>query len=310
MNYLVYLFLIIFLIIGPLQYHLKLAQVIKKWVNYLKFSLFVGRDIIDGQKLLELSSTIPSEHKKSAGMISILPKYKYHTDLLLVHYEHLFKYGGDWREKGHLFREALSGDLQKEKEFRQEKMGNLLQIFFLSIFVWSFYISLRYSFPELANRGYLPGQLLGIQTLGILFFIYLSKFFSLRNFREFSTFSKTFQVVYLLSDIGISFSEILERSSYQLLKDKIFRDLDFNMMQTRLDQIIQDWRFSGKDPSEELNYLGEDLRCKQLKLQNRLKMLLGAVKLVTFIIFFLGSYFWIVLSFTSFFIEDNFMMMS
>ena len=78
-------------------------------------------------------------------------------------------------------------------------------------------------------------------------------------------------------------------------------------MQSRIDQIIKNWRFSGVDPEEEFVYLGQELTNKQKKLHYRQKIMLGGVKMAVFIIFFLGSYFWMLLSFVTLFIEGDFL---
>ena len=116
MIYLLYFALITFLIFTPLNGFLSLFRRFEKLVNYLKIYLFIGEEIVNGQRLLDISLDGFKQRRIRDGSNFELPKYKYHTALLLTHFEHLFHFGGDWREKGALFRGALANDLQKEKE--------------------------------------------------------------------------------------------------------------------------------------------------------------------------------------------------
>ncbi|TNF28795.1 MAG: hypothetical protein EP319_08245 [Deltaproteobacteria bacterium] len=281
--------LIVILVFIPADWLLKLSSRIYMRRNSQVSSVYQAEKLLFDLKMGKIQDQTPVQFKFYGELIqNLINLYKRNGELNLSSLDQL--------------QTNLNSDYKFEKKRREINLSSKLQFLLTALFIWVFVLAVRYMVgEELPIWSYFIIGLL--QVTGSLFFVFGNLLITKRVFGNSDDYLKSFvwfRNLYLSNlDMGqvIRESRILEIEAQKLPNE-------FSDLYTRVKMLIYEWKMSGENIHRELELY--DSRMGYLR-EEQFEKLLKNVKLVQFLtlcLFFLPSYFVLILSlFSSFLIE-------
>jgi len=239
-----------------------------------------------------------------SGEIGEFPNrpFKYYGDILQKVVE-IFKKTGELNlaSLDHL-QKGLSSDFKFELKLKELKRTSVSQFILTSLFIWVFVWGTQYTLKsELPTWCFL--SIITLQLLGFVFYFMLTRVVLNRVFGTSEQLIESIIYFRNLYRTSMDINEILSESRILIQREEKL-PFHFNLLHNRVKKLVNDWKHTGENVNTELdlyesrmNYLREEQFEKLLKSTKVLQFL-------TLCLFFLPSYFVLILSlFSSFLIE-------
>lgn len=218
-----------------------------------------------------------------------LPQYTFYTSLVEQILHNAKKYGAPYKKVLKTLRIQLEHEIDFASKVRSINIQGYFQCALFSLVVFSFF----YFAKKTMNHSFLKHEfliILMLQSLGVLCFYFLGKFFYRTQFFFYPRFYLLFFHYSSLLPIGVPLNYIAdsfpEREFLLSPGENSWRDL-----KERFDLLLLQAQREGSGIHHEIILLCEQLRFRQKREYQRFHKRHEAVKTAVLLTFFMGSYF-------------------
>lgn len=212
-------------------------------------------------------------------------EYKYFTNILIELVVSAKKFGTPIASILPEIKKALSKDINFERKIKSSFLSGLMQMFFVSLFGFCFafmamiQLGIRYSTFDFIVVG-------GVQFLGFITFSILFAFLKNYHFKAWEAYIKISYELRTLSFAGMPLSKIYEESNFETIPNS----KKLNPFRKRFLSIFENIKKYGELKKEEYEITVDELWLfGDFQFEEFLKHL-AALKLLVIILFFMGSY--------------------
>ncbi len=253
----------------------------------------------------ELLQAIPElEASLSVGMKMSglkLPEYKFFTSLIYILLENNRRLGIGLKNVLGELKQNLILDLQFEGKLLDHTLGANAQFLVIALTTW-FFIFFSSQLADLPLDSFILLLIILVQLSGIFVFNFLLKLIKKRTFNKFNQAISRLYLFGGLSEIGLSFGQVLEES--KVMASENWSHRLFLPCARRLSGLVARWKETGLSPvSGSREIIGELWHLKEVSFVRFLKHL-DLLKFVILAGFFLPAYFLYLYSIFQFFMEQ------
>lgn len=197
---------------------------------------------------------------------------------------------------------ALNNDFKFEQKLREVKRSSVIQFLMTSLFIWLFVGGIRLILDlELPGWCYLIITLL--HSFGFLAFTMSLKVCVNRVFGQSEELYKSLVSFQSLYTSNLDINRVIDESRILSL-DGFKLPLEIHSLYVRVKELVYDWKTTGMSIQNELNLYEKRFNFLQEEQFESLTKLLKVIQFLTLCLFFLPSYFVLILSlFNAFLIE-------
>lgn len=197
---------------------------------------------------------------------------------------------------------ALSSDFKFELKLKELKRTSIVQFLLTSLFIWVFVFGTQYTLEnELPRCCFL--SIITLQLFGFAFYTFSEKVVYKKVFGTSEEFIESLICFRNLYQTSLDINEILSESKILIQKKEHF-PLRFKQLNDRVKSLVKKWKHTGENVNRELDLY--ESRMNFLR-EEQFEKLLKSTKVIQFLtlcLFFLPSYFVLILSlFSSFLFE-------
>jgi len=274
----------------PASYYKKLQEALVPWVHKIRlfYSPYRGR-----QLFIEVTGLREKLLHGQIQLQSPLPTYKNYAQYILELLSYQKTFGTS--VSGALFdvRESLEEDIRFEEKKWAIKISSMMQFFLTAICTWGFYFFSRWFFPEIKVNWAIKIILIFWQLSGVFLFLYVAQKKELKKLKCVEELLQSVQTFKMLMRAGLPLSKVIEKAQVMNTnaKEQRLKELQ-KILREALHQLIT----KGASIQNEVQFLISELTyLKRDRLQG-LEKGLEALKFLFLILFFLPTYFVMIMS--------------